>query len=102
MRLNGEISSGEEEEVIMEKSEVGTTPFLGQKLVVGYALTAKKKKSFLQPNFIALARYFYYLPNQSLFFCFLFFIFLSFHMFHVLLLMFKVAFVVVGFMITHT
>jgi inositol-1,3,4-trisphosphate 5/6-kinase/inositol-tetrakisphosphate 1-kinase len=60
MRLNGEISSGEEEEVIMEKSEVGTTPFLGQKLVVGYALTAKKKKSFLQPNFIALARYFYY------------------------------------------
>ncbi|KAK2458440.1 Inositol 1,3,4-trisphosphate 5/6-kinase family protein [Trifolium repens] len=58
MRLNGEISSGEEEEeeVIMEKSEVGTTPFLGQKLVVGYVLTAKKKKSFLQPNFIALAR----------------------------------------------
>ncbi|GAU14948.1 hypothetical protein TSUD_47420 [Trifolium subterraneum] len=57
MRLNGEISSGEEEEeVIMEKSEVGTTPFLGQKLVVGYALTAKKKKSFLQPNFISLAR----------------------------------------------
>ncbi|PNX61080.1 inositol-tetrakisphosphate 1-kinase 2-like protein [Trifolium pratense] len=57
MRLNGEISSGEEEEeeVIMEKSEVGTTPFLGQKLVVGYALTVKKKKSFLQPNFIALS-----------------------------------------------
>lgn len=57
MRLNGEFSSGEEEEV-MEKSEVGTTPFSGQKVVVGYALTAKKKKSFLQPNFISLARYF--------------------------------------------
>lgn len=55
MRLNGEISSEEEEEV-MEKSEVSTTPFLGQKIVVGYALTAKKKKSFLQPNFISLAR----------------------------------------------
>lgn len=58
MRLNGEFSSGEEEEEVMEKSEVGTTPFLGQKIVVGYALTAKKKKSFLQPNFISLARYF--------------------------------------------
>jgi inositol-1,3,4-trisphosphate 5/6-kinase/inositol-tetrakisphosphate 1-kinase len=38
MKLNGE----EEEE---EK-----------KVVVGYALTSKKKKSFLKPNFIALAR----------------------------------------------
>ncbi|CAI8604786.1 unnamed protein product [Vicia faba] len=56
MRLNGEFSSGEEEEEVMEKSEVGTTPFLERKIVVGYALTAKKKKSFLQPNFISLAR----------------------------------------------
>jgi len=76
MRLNGEISSEEEEEV-MEKSEVGTTPFLGQKIVVGYALTAKKKKSFLQPNFISLARYnFYYLPMiffLIIFMCFTFY-----------------------------
>jgi hypothetical protein len=38
MKLNGEISEEEE------------------KVVVGYALTSKKKKSFLKPNFIALAR----------------------------------------------
>lgn len=58
MRLNGEISSGEEpeEEEEEEKSQAETTSFSGQKVVVGYALTAKKKKSFLQPNFIALAR----------------------------------------------
>lgn len=78
MRLNGEISSEEEEEV-MEKSEVSTTPFLGQKIVVGYALTAKKKKSFLQPNFISLARYnFYYLPMiffLIIFMCFTFYFF---------------------------
>jgi hypothetical protein len=74
MRLNGEISSEEEEEV-MAKSEVSTTPFLGQKIVVGYALTAKKKKSFLQPNFISLARYnFYYLP--MIFFLFFLIIFM--------------------------
>ncbi|CAK8539113.1 unnamed protein product [Lathyrus sativus] len=41
MKLNGEISDGEEDE---------------EKMVVGYALTSKKKKSFLKPNFIALAR----------------------------------------------
>lgn len=29
-----------------------------EKMVVGYALTSKKKKSFLKPNFIALARFF--------------------------------------------
>ena len=88
MRLNGEISSEEEEEEVMEKSEVGTTPFLGQKIVVGYALTAKKKKSFLQPNFISLARYnFYYLPTND--FLFVRFLFLDhFHVFHVLLFMF--------------
>lgn len=43
MKLNGEISDGEEDE---------------EKMVVGYALTSKKKKSFLKPNFIALARFF--------------------------------------------
>ncbi|XP_021288711.1 inositol-tetrakisphosphate 1-kinase 3-like isoform X1 [Herrania umbratica] len=44
MRLNGEIYDGEEGE---EE---------GQRLVVGYALTLKKKKSFLQPKFERLAR----------------------------------------------
>ncbi|KAJ1402834.1 Inositol-tetrakisphosphate 1-kinase, partial [Sesbania bispinosa] len=54
MRLNGEISSGEEEEEI---SQAGTVVLSGgQKVVVGHALTAKKKKSFFQPNFTALAR----------------------------------------------
>lgn len=51
MRLNGEISSGEEEE-----KQTGTTTFSSQKVVVGYALTSKKKKSFLQPSFTGLAR----------------------------------------------
>ncbi|XVE49366.1 hypothetical protein DITRI_Ditri01bG0077800 [Diplodiscus trichospermus] len=44
MRLNGEIYDGEDG----EEEE--------QKLVVGYALTLKKKKSFLQPKFERLAR----------------------------------------------
>ncbi|XP_022725206.1 inositol-tetrakisphosphate 1-kinase 3-like isoform X3 [Durio zibethinus] len=44
MRLNGEIYDGEDR----EEGE--------QKLVVGYALTLKKRKSFLQPNFERLAR----------------------------------------------
>ncbi|GMN52415.1 hypothetical protein TIFTF001_021563 [Ficus carica] len=49
MRLNGEIhgENGEDEE------EQNYHP---QKLVVGYALTSKKKKSFLQPKLLALAR----------------------------------------------
>ena len=51
LRLNGEISSGEEEE-----KQTGTTTFSSQKVVVGYALTSKKKKSFLQPSFTGLAR----------------------------------------------
>ncbi|WVY98253.1 hypothetical protein V8G54_030404, partial [Vigna mungo] len=50
MRLNGEISSGEDE----KEKQPGTTTFSGQKVVVGYALTSKKKKSFLQPSFTGL------------------------------------------------
>ncbi|KAJ4716095.1 Inositol-tetrakisphosphate 1-kinase [Melia azedarach] len=49
MRLNGEISDHEEEE-----EECGSLQ--PQKLVVGYALTSKKKKSFLQPKLEVLAR----------------------------------------------
>lgn len=50
MRLNGEISSLNEE----EKEKEWNQPL--QKLVVGYALTSKKTKSFLQPKLEGLAR----------------------------------------------
>ncbi|CAL0320717.1 unnamed protein product [Lupinus luteus] len=58
MRVDGEISEEEEP----KEEEFGTTSFScgecsGQKkVVVGYALTSKKKKSFLQPKLITLAR----------------------------------------------
>lgn len=54
MRLSGEVHSEEEEEnKETVKGEEVTVP----KMVVGYALTSKKKRSFLQPEFEALARY---------------------------------------------
>jgi inositol-1,3,4-trisphosphate 5/6-kinase/inositol-tetrakisphosphate 1-kinase len=46
MRLNGEMGEEEEEE------EIG----VADKLVVGYALTSKKKKSFLQQKLLCLAQ----------------------------------------------
>ncbi|KAJ3697641.1 hypothetical protein LUZ61_001346 [Rhynchospora tenuis] len=54
MKLSGEIvySNGEKEE---EEEEVGEGRS-GRKLVVGYALTSKKVKSFLQPKLERLAR----------------------------------------------
>ncbi|KAK0582100.1 hypothetical protein LWI29_021487 [Acer saccharum] len=52
MRLNGEVSHKEEEEGEKENGNL-----LPQKVVVvGYALTSKKKKSFMQPKFEVLAR----------------------------------------------
>lgn len=64
MRINGEISPQEDEEI----GEVKTTPLSVQQLqklvVVGYALTSKKRKSFLQPKLEVLARY--TLPSLSL------------------------------------
>ncbi|KAF2294311.1 hypothetical protein GH714_009154 [Hevea brasiliensis] len=55
MRINGEIIPQEEE----EKGEVKTVPLSIQQprklVVVGYALTSKKKKSFLQPKLEVLA-----------------------------------------------
>lgn len=61
MKLNGE----EEEE----------------KVVVGYALTSKKKKSFLKPNFIALARYhsFYFCMHHHIHLSFSFHLICIFH-----------------------
>lgn len=57
MRLNGEISHKEEED---DEEKTGSANSLPQKLVVGYALTSKKKSSFLQPKFESLARYVFY------------------------------------------
>lgn len=71
MRLKGEIHNpccDEEEEKVAEENGrelnlivgVGISP--PAKLVVGYALTSKKKKSFLQPKLLGLAR------NMGIFF----------------------------------
>ncbi|KAL5988344.1 hypothetical protein ACLOJK_036108 [Asimina triloba] len=49
MRLNGEISYRKDEE--KENERISPQP----KLVVGYALTSKKTKSFLQPKLERLA-----------------------------------------------
>ncbi|KAF3434531.1 hypothetical protein FNV43_RR21616 [Rhamnella rubrinervis] len=59
MRLNGENLSGREEEEEMDSLNysVGGVGFpQSQNLIVGYALTSKKKKSFLQPKLVGLAR----------------------------------------------
>ncbi|XP_008790411.2 inositol-tetrakisphosphate 1-kinase 3-like isoform X2 [Phoenix dactylifera] len=56
MRLNGEISYRNEEEKEDEMGSVLPPPLPQQKLVVGYALTSKKVKSFLQPKLEGLAR----------------------------------------------
>ncbi|TQD83700.1 hypothetical protein C1H46_030730 [Malus baccata] len=71
MRLNGEVlscnggraaeeESGENERELHSIVSVGISQ--PPKLVVGYALTSKKKKSFLQPKFVGLAR------NKGIFF----------------------------------
>ncbi|XP_059446115.1 inositol-tetrakisphosphate 1-kinase 4-like [Corylus avellana] len=69
MRLNGEIGGEEEEKKVAEclNSQAysiggGFSQPQSQKLVVGYALTSKKKKSFLQPKLLCLAR------NKGIFF----------------------------------
>ncbi|WCJ18058.1 Inositol-tetrakisphosphate 1-kinase 1 [Euphorbia peplus] len=59
MRINGEISPDEEEEEMMVVEDLETVSSLQQYqklVVVGYALTTKKKKSFLQPKLEVLAR----------------------------------------------
>jgi len=57
MRLNGDYwsndSSSSEEEKGNERVSMPPPP---PKLVVGYALTSKKVKSFLQPKFEGFAR----------------------------------------------
>lgn len=58
MRLNGEVSylRHEEEEAEERVPLTFLSPPPSQKLVVGYALTSKKVKSFLQPKLEGLAR----------------------------------------------
>ncbi|KAK3147910.1 hypothetical protein QOZ80_3BG0288270 [Eleusine coracana subsp. coracana] len=63
MRLHAEVfdEAGEEEEVAVMASAALSPPLNGAavaapKLVVGYALTKKKVKSFLQPKLLLLAR----------------------------------------------
>ncbi|GLT63792.1 hypothetical protein SLA2020_363280 [Shorea laevis] len=68
MRLNGEISGWEEEENRESENNMQAFP-QQQKLVVGYALTLKKKKSFLQPKFERLARYLLEYPFLFRFMC---------------------------------
>lgn len=65
MRLNGEIEEDEEEEKVAKSlnsqtysTGIGFPQLQSQNLVVGYALTSKKKKSFLQPKLIRLAWYY--------------------------------------------
>ncbi|CAN6688005.1 unnamed protein product [Malus baccata var. baccata] len=71
MRLNGELppcydGRAEGEENGENERELNSTGSVGisqpPKLVVGYALTSKKKKSFLQPKLVVLAR------NKGIFF----------------------------------
>jgi hypothetical protein len=79
MRLNGENGEEEEEGVKVVESLNSQAYSIGvefsqpqsQKLVVGYALTPKKKKSFLQPKLLSLAGYnlthivsFPYIPSK--------------------------------------
>ncbi|XP_021776175.1 inositol-tetrakisphosphate 1-kinase 3-like [Chenopodium quinoa] len=61
MRLDGEIKEfeyEEERESVEEMNSVSNSINLGfsQQVVVGYALTTKKKQSFLQPKFELIAR----------------------------------------------
>ncbi|XP_042473681.1 inositol-tetrakisphosphate 1-kinase 3-like isoform X3 [Zingiber officinale] len=62
MRLNGEVSCIRHEEEEQEEEAEERVPLTllapppSQKLVVGYALTSKKVKSFLQPKLEGLAR----------------------------------------------
>ncbi|XP_057788069.1 inositol-tetrakisphosphate 1-kinase 4-like isoform X3 [Salvia miltiorrhiza] len=58
MKLNGTIlySCVDDEKEEEETAESETSPPPPASIVVGYALTSKKKKSFLKPKFIRLAR----------------------------------------------
>lgn len=56
MKLNAHSCAEDEGVVVVEECVIPAVA-----VVVGYALTSKKKKSFLQPNLIVLARYCFYI-----------------------------------------
>lgn len=63
MRLHGDVSDDEEEGAVMDPAllsssspPAGPAAAAASRLVVGYALTKKKVKSFLQPKLLLLAR----------------------------------------------
>ncbi|KAF7049865.1 hypothetical protein CFC21_058323 [Triticum aestivum] len=63
MRLHGDVSDDEEEDAVMDPAllsssspPAGAAAAAASRLVVGYALTKKKVKSFLQPKLLLLAR----------------------------------------------
>lgn len=59
MKLNGTslYSCVDDEKEEEEETPVSETSLPPASIVVGYALTLKKKKSFLKPKLIRLARY---------------------------------------------
>ena len=64
MRLHGDVSDDEEEDAAMDPELLSSSSpngaaaaaVVAPRLVVGYALTKKKVKSFLQPKLLLLAR----------------------------------------------
>jgi inositol-1,3,4-trisphosphate 5/6-kinase/inositol-tetrakisphosphate 1-kinase len=65
MRLHGDVSDDEEEDAMMDPALLSSSSPNGAavpaavaapRLLVGYALTKKKVKSFLQPKLLLLAR----------------------------------------------
>jgi inositol-1,3,4-trisphosphate 5/6-kinase / inositol-tetrakisphosphate 1-kinase len=58
MRVHGEVSDDEAAVAVVGETVPSSSPPVSvvQPLVVGYALTKKKVKSFLQPKLLALAR----------------------------------------------
>jgi inositol-1,3,4-trisphosphate 5/6-kinase / inositol-tetrakisphosphate 1-kinase len=61
MRLHAEVFDETTEEVAVMSSAalsppLNSTAIAAPRIVVGYALTKKKVKSFLQPNLLSLAR----------------------------------------------
>lgn len=87
MRLDGveikeieyeeETEGGEEMNSVSNSDSLSTNLGFSRQVVVGYALTTKKRQSFLQPKFEVIARYMI-THSFCLFFLFLFLIFSSY------------------------
>lgn len=76
MRVIGEMGNkekdeeekGRDAELNIQSSADSVGSPLQQELIVGYALTSKKKKSFMQPTLEGLARYIYISSPNSIFY----------------------------------